>query len=91
MKIIVTATDIKKGRASAARFNIASITCPVARAIKRVVKGKNYGIIVGPDAVSVRKNKGWTVLDLPKKATLFINAFDTLKPVSPFSFNLKGL
>lgn len=85
LTIDVTADDIFTGTPNSTCF------CPVIRAIKRVL----------PSAWSIDNNTFypgyclrlltedvWEFIELPPRVQSFIAAFDTHKPVTPFSFEL---
>ena len=78
MKITVTKEDIRKGKIGRQK------SCPIALAILRSgLKFGWYGVDV--DMVYL---KGLDEIELPSKATKFIDLFDEGKIVKPFSFNL---
>lgn len=82
MRVTITQTDIDKGKIGDCHL------CPVARAIRRAVRGRKR-VTVGCTTVEIGRwghglNKYW----LPKKVTSFIFNFDDKCPVKPFTFNL---
>lgn len=57
--------------------------CPVSRACKRVLKDRFLKVM--HDCILTKKHK---VYSLPKKAQLFIKAFDLGLPVHPIKFKI---
>jgi hypothetical protein len=80
MRIEVTQEDIDNGLKGKCD------SCAVALAAKRAFG--NRIILVDGEQMDVIDNGKWDVLDLPDSAVAFIEAFDTGKPVKPFSFEL---
>lgn len=85
MKIEVTQEDIDQGMVRSCR------ECPVARAIKKKV-GMKTCLGVTPSWVSFYdiydKTDKTFLVQLPEKATEFINKFDGNEIVEPFEFEL---
>lgn len=81
VKIEVTKEDIKNGTPQDAG------KCPIALAAKRKVK--NMGWVIADrlyiDGYPEGEEK---FIDMPKKCEAFIDKFDMVKPVKPFSFTL---
>lgn len=77
VKIEITKSDIKKGK----KQQIDS--CPIALAIKRKLKARNICVSDGV-AFNLEGNEYW--VDLPNKASYFIDNFDDGLKVKPFSF-----
>lgn len=75
----VTAEDIAEGSPNFCQF------CPIARAIKRVVRGF---VSVSVKTTLVFFGEAATPADLPKTAVDFIANFDAGAKVTPFSFEL---
>ena len=85
MRIQVTAKDIKNGS------RLACSRCPVALAVKRVVKC--FRVSVGADVLTVYYGPEGTgapynLFVLPSIAKNFIRMFDIGLPVSPIEFDL---
>ncbi len=81
MLIEVTQNDIDEGRRGECEL------CPVARAIKRA--SGSHCVYVDPTEVLLGENvleATWT--KLPEEAAQFIEDYDNMQPVDPFSFNL---
>lgn len=79
MIIKVKQSHIRKGKTSSPWH------CPVALAIREQT---NLDIGVIPDAVKLYSYPNELPIPLPDSARDFIRAFDTSKPVKPFSFDL---
>jgi len=80
VKVEVTAEDIMLGE----RQN--RCHCPIALAVARAVPGVYVG--VGNRIVDLINNVDFKQVYLPKEAQEFIESFDNLEPVEPFSFVL---
>ncbi|KKN77049.1 hypothetical protein LCGC14_0363880 [marine sediment metagenome] len=81
-KITVTEEDIRQGEWSRDRSEPRTMSCPVARAARRIwpeARVSHHTILHGGLA-------SFGSSYLPQKATRFIMQFDGRKPVKPFSF-----
>ena len=76
MKISVTQEDIEQGQRENCNY------CPVALAIKRVVKP--WDMAVGTSTCGINAHS----YTLPTVAMMFIDSFDKGLPVQPFEFEL---
>lgn len=82
MKFHVTKDDIKKGL----RRSISG--CPIARAIE--AHGFT-GPTVDGTHLNFRKAGAFYRVLTPRSASRFIRAFDKLRAVKPFTFEIKGI
>ncbi len=76
--IRVTREDIRRGAASGK-------TCPIARAVSRVL---GEAVFVTPWALFPEATP-WQTTNLPTRAVKFVRAFDNHRPVKPFNFYLE--
>lgn len=76
MKIEVTQEDIDKG------LRFSSLLCPISLAVQRCLNIPSCKVI--PGMISFGNNE----YDLPDPVNRFIVAFDTRRPVQPFTFEL---
>lgn len=79
LRVEVTAEDIADGRREHCE------RCPVARAMRRAI---GRVVWVGGAGQWGIGNRSPQPKRLPLRVTDFITAFDTGRPVSPFTFNL---
>lgn len=93
LKISVTAQDIQRGK----HENIKR--CPVARAIRRALKGRRVYVAVEPGYVVLGAfhRANWDsmidarTITLPLRVRQWVWDFDGNKPVKPFSFTITGV
>jgi hypothetical protein len=79
MKIKVTQEDIDNGQRKSCSC------CPVALAMKRVL---DIDVKVGDNKFVLTSSDEFTILELPKEARIFIDAFDNDELVEPFEFEI---
>ncbi|QGJ92041.1 hypothetical protein SEA_KEELAN_77 [Gordonia phage Keelan] len=82
MKVEVTQEDIELGVRGRSHL------CPISRAIQRKRGVKSASTTPWITNV-VRPGRGLSTYQLPKVASEFVLAFDTNKPVEPFTFVTK--
>jgi hypothetical protein len=80
--VSVTKRDITKGEAGDPQ------SCPIALAIRRLVKKSVTADVQGDEGVEFIYKGKFCVRKLPVKAKDFIFDFDDLEAVEPFSFNM---
>lgn len=83
LEIAVTQEDIAVGTPDS------SLSCPVARAIKRATRAGLVSVDVDEIVIRFRPDGGPPIyLNTPDEIIEFIDAFDSGEEVEPFGFNL---